>query len=266
MSKTILLTGATDGIGLATAQRLVSEGHRVLLHGRSPDKLQRVQRALSGGPLTPQPFLADLSDLAAVEALARSVASQVGQLDVIINNAGVYKTAHPRTDSGQDLRFVVNTLAPALLTRRLLPSLASSARIVNLSSAAQERVDLEALAGRRSLSEFSAYAQSKLALTMWSMALAEELGADGAVVVAVNPGSLLNTRMVREGFGRARSGVEVGVDVLVRATLSDEFAQSSGRYFDNDRGVFADPHPDALVPARRAAVVAAVEALLPRTS
>lgn len=259
MSKTILLTGATDGIGLATARRLVSEGHRVILHGRSPDKLERVRRELSGGDIEPETVLADLSDLSAVVRAAQALRSRHDHLDVLINNAGVFKTSHPRTASGHDLRFVVNAFAPALLTRCLLPCLSKQSRVVNLSSAAQERVNLKVLAGLQSLSEFSAYAQSKLALTMWSAALAQQLGPDGPVVVAVNPGSLLDTRMVREGFGRSRAGVGVGVDVLVRAAVSDEFADATGRYFDNDSRRFADPHPDALDPRRSADVVAAIE-------
>lgn len=265
MPKTILITGATDGIGRATAARLHALGHRVLLHGRSPEKLARVRQELSDGGAELDGFLADLSDLSAVEELAREVAARHPRLDVLVNNAGVLKAARPTTAAGLDLRFVVNTLAPALLTRRLLPTLRGAGRVVNLSSAAQAPVDLEALAGRRPLGDMAAYAQSKLALTQWSMALAEELGPDGPVVVAVNPGSLLDTRMVREGFGRSRAGVGVGVEVLVQAALSDAFADASGRYFDNDLGRFADPHPDALSAARRAEVVTAIEALLPET-
>lgn len=264
MSKTILLTGATDGIGLATARRLLADGHRVLLHGRSAYKLERVQGELAGNGATPEGFLADLSDLAQVRALAAAVASKHPRVDVIINNAGVLKAANNRTDQGLDLRFVVNTLAPALLTRLLLPHLGTDGRVVNVASAGQAPVSLDALAGRGRLSDFDAYAQSKLALIMWSANLAKELGPNGPVVVAVNPGSLLDTRMVRETFGRgrSRSGVEVGVDILVRAACSDEFANATGRYFDNDAGRFAPPHPNAQRPDRVAAVVAAIEELI----
>ncbi len=262
MSKTILITGATDGIGLETARAAVSAGHRVLLHGRSADKLARVREELEGKGADVEGFLADFSSLTEVAALAEEVAARSPQLDVLVNNAGVFKTSRPITADGLDLRFVVNALAPALLTDRLLPCLGPGSRVVSLSSAAQAPVDLDAMAGRVHLSEFGAYAQSKLALTMWSAAMADELGPDGPVMIAVNPGSLLNTRMVREGFGRSRAGADVGADILMRAAISDEFADANGRYYDNDNGCFAAPHPAGQGRRAQAAVAKAMEALI----
>lgn len=261
MTATVLLTGATDGIGLETARHLAATGHRVLLHGRNATKLDGVRTELAQAGADVDSFVADLSRLSEVDALAAAVLQHHPRIDVLINNAGVLKASTTQTDDGLDVRFVVNTLAPARLTRRLLPAMGPTSRIVNLSSAAQAPVDLDAMAGRKSLDDFGAYAQSKLALTMWSAALAAELGSDGPVVVAVNPGSLLNTRMVREGFGRSRAGADVGADILVRAAFSDAFARASGRYFDNDAGDFGPPHPDALDPAKTTAVVNAIEQL-----
>lgn len=257
MSKTILITGATDGIGLETARLLAADGHRLLVHGRTAAKVERVSAEVGAADT----FVADFSDLDQVAAMAEAVAARHPTLDVLINNAGVFKARETRTAGGLDLRFAVNTLAPVLLTERLLPVLAPDGRIVNLSSAAQAPVDLEALAGRRRADDFGAYAQSKLALTLWSQALAAELGPNGPVVVAVNPGSLLDTKMVREGFGRTRGGADVGARILVRAATSPDFADASGRYFDNDSGRFAPPHPDARDARRVAAVVAAVRGM-----
>lgn len=264
MAKTILITGATDGIGLETARRLVAAGHTVLLHGRSASKLAAVEAGLAAlpGAGTVESFLGDLSRLDIVDALADAVIARRARLDVLINNAGVFRTPEPLTADGMDVRFVVNTLAPYRLTQRLLPLLGPGGRIVNLSSAAQARVDIAALTGGAPLDAGAAYAQSKLGLTMWSRHLAGSLGADGPVVVAVNPGSLLASKMVREGYGIPGKDIAIGADILVRAALADEFATASGRYFDNDSGRFADPHPDALDPLKVAAVVAAIEACL----
>ncbi len=88
--------------------------------------------------------------------------------------------------------------------------------------------------------------KSKLALTMWSRALALSLGADGPAIIAVNPGSMLGTKMVQEGFGVAGGDVRIGAEIRVRAALEDAFAAASGQYFDNDKGRFAQPHRDAL--------------------
>ena len=180
--KTILVTGATDGIGLETAEKLLAKGQRVLLHGRNPDKLEAVRASLSERFDADrfESFEADLSSLPAVEVLADAVAAKHESLDVLINNAGVFKTPNPVLENGQDVRFVVNTLAPALLTERLLPLLGASARVVNLSSAAQAPVDLNALAGTGRLADNAAYAQSKLALTMWTMDQGRAAGAGRA--------------------------------------------------------------------------------------
>jgi len=265
MPKTILITGSTDGIGLEAAKTLYSQGHHVLLHGRNPAKLEAAERTLSelAGDGRVESYLADLSRMADVETLGEAIATNHEKLDVVINNAGVLRTADTFTDIGLDIRFAVNTLAPYLLTQRLLPLLRPRARVVNLSSAAQSQVDLEALAGRAKIpDQLNAYAQSKLALTMWSRTMADSHKEKGLVFVAVNPGSLLATKMVKEGFGMAGSDIRIGSDILVRAALSDEFAEASGLYFDNDKGRFASPHPDALDLQKCKDVVRVIEAVL----
>jgi len=265
MQKTILITGSTDGIGLETAKALVSKGHKVLIHGRTPDKLAAAEKALSklADAKNIESYVADLSNISEVDALAKSVIGRHIKLDVLINNAGAYKTPHPFTQGGMDVRFMVNTIAPYLLTQKLLSLMDSSARVVNLSSAAQSPVDSEALAGRIKLSDdFTAYAQSKLALTMWSHHLAQSLKEKGPMIVAVNPGSLLATKMVKEGFNVPGKDIHIGSDILVRAALSDEFASASGQYFDNDSGRFSDPHPDTLDSQKVAEIVQTIEAVL----
>lgn len=262
--KTILLTGATDGIGLETARMLARDGHELLLHGRNPDKLAKVAEEIAAmpGAGSVERYVADLSSLDAVHSMADAIAGKHKSLDVLINNAGVLKAAKTTTADGLDLRFVVNTLAPYMLTRRLLGVMSQGGRVVNLSSAAQAPVNIEALRGRGQLADMEAYAQSKLAITMWSRHLADELGAEGPVVVAVNPASMLGTNMVKSGFGVAGNDISIGAEILVRASLSDEFADASGKYYDNDAKRFAPPHADALDAAKRAKVVRVVEELL----
>lgn len=256
MSKTILITGSTDGIGLLTARTLAERGHRVLLHGRSQARLDTARAQVDGATET---FHADLSSRAEVEGLAEAVRANHPRIDVLINNAGIYKTPRPRTADGLDLRFVVNTLAPWMLTRALLPAIPADGRIVNVASAAQAPVDPAAMTGQRALGDFEAYAQSKLALIVWTRALARDLP-DGPVAVAVNPGSLLATKMVRDGFGVAGNDLGIGAGILCRAALEPDFATASGRYFDNDAGRFAEPHPWALDRAHETAVMTALDA------
>ncbi|GAC12834.1 SDR family NAD(P)-dependent oxidoreductase [Aliiglaciecola lipolytica] len=245
--KKILITGATDGIGLETAKVLASSDHHLLMHGRNKDKLDKaIQSVKSIAPnSTIEGYLADLSDFADITALTESILEQHCEVDVIINNAGIFKTAHPITKDGLDVRFVVNTFAPAIISRALLPILSEAGRIVNLSSAAQAPIDVDAMAGKKALNDdFQAYAQSKLALTIWSHQFAKSLPPK-QVSVAVNPASMLASKMVKEGFGVAGHDLSVGVKILISAALSDEFSDASGKYFDNDIKKFSSPHPFA---------------------
>ena len=145
--------------------------------------------------------------------------------------------------------MVVNYLTPYLLTKELLPLLkkAPNSRIVNLSSAAQSPVDLNSLSEHPELSSQQAYAQSKLALTMWSFDLSKQM--TNPSVIAVNPGSLLNTKMAQEAYGQHWSSADKGSSLLLDLATSSEFEGITGKYFDNDlgdpRGRFGKAHADA---------------------
>ena len=109
------------------------------------------------------------------------------------------------------------------------------------------------------------YAQSKLALTMWSRQMALSLGNNGPVIVAVNPASFLGSKMVKQAYGVAGGDLQKGADILVRSALSDEFNEASGLYFDNDKGRFSPPHQGALDPEKIAAVTKQIEEILAKS-
>ncbi|MET1259061.1 SDR family NAD(P)-dependent oxidoreductase [Flagellimonas sp. DF-77] len=256
MKKNILITGSTDGIGKMAAMKLAKAGHHLFLHGRNPEKLEATIADIRKEANTREVYgaVADFSDLDVVARLAKKTDFELDRLDVLINNAGVFHS-HERTNmEGLDLRFTVNYLAPYLLTRSLLPLLRKTAlaRVVNLSSAAQAPVDMHALEGKNTLSTNEAYAQSKLALTMWSMDLAQK--EHSIRVTAVNPGSLLNTKMVQEAYGQHWSPASKGADLLYDLAVSSEFTNETGGYFDNDsgdpRGQFGKAHTDAYDPTK----------------
>lgn len=247
MQKTVLITGSTDGVGKLTAIKLAGKGHAVHIHGRSPEKLSATIseiKAISKNENI-DGFLADFSDLVAVEKMAEQINTDLSKLDILINNAGIFKSPVSHSQKGLDIRFTVNYLAPYQLTEKLIPLLkkGTDPRIINLSSAAQSSVSGDALCGSVNLSEQEAYAQSKLALTMWSFRLAEILS--DVTVIAVNPGSLLNTKMAAEAYGRSRSPAGKGADILYDLAVSENYKGITGRYFDNDQGNFAQAHPDA---------------------
>ncbi len=251
MKKIILITGSTDGIGKLVAFKLANDGHTIYLHGRNSEKLDKVIAEVkqASGNTNVDGFVAEFSDLDDVRKMADVVLSKLFKLNVLINNAGVFKSQVDKTDDGLDIRFAVNYFAPYILTNKLLPLLQSSvgARIVNLSSAAQSTVRVGALNGEANINVSEAYAQSKLALTMWSFDLAKRL--EDISVIAVNPGSLLNTRMVNEAYGQHWSPASKGSDILYGLAVSYEYNGITSKYFDNDKGnpkgVFAQAHADA---------------------
>lgn len=261
--KTILITGATDGIGFETAKLFAKDGHKLLIHGRSEEKLEKVKKELLkiNKNLEIKTFLADLSILKRTKNLAAEILNSEEKIDVIINNAGVFVVNQTQTPDGLDVRFAVNTISPYILTKALLPILSDKGRIINLSSAAQTSVDFGAMKTGKKLSHDSAYAQSKLAIAMWGMELAEDLG-EKAVVISVNPKSFLASKMVKIAYGRAGHDLSFGANILYQASLSSEFANKSGSYYDNDYEKFSNPHPFAMSKNNRLMLIKTIDEII----
>ena len=247
MIKKILITGSTDGIGKLAAIKLAEDGHKIYLHGRNKEKLEKLIEEVKeqSNNVNINGFVADFSDLEAVKQMAQDVHKKLDKIDVLINNAGVFKSKSLANKDGLDLRFVVNYFAPYLLTKELIPLIkkAKSPRIINLSSAAQASVSADALSGKSHISMQASYAQSKLALTIWSFRLAQDL--KNIAVIAVNPGSLLNTNMVKEAYGRFWSSADKGAMILYQLAVAEEHEGITGKYFDNDKGSYEEAHEDA---------------------
>lgn len=245
--KTILITGSTDGIGKLTALKLAKDGHQIYIHGRSEAKVNTVIDELkeASNNQNIKGFVADFSDLKAVKQMTKQIKNDVKKLDILINNAGIYKTTSSKIKDGLDIRMAVNYLAPFVLTENIIPILekGSEPRIINLSSAAQSTVQKGVLTGGATVNDSESYAQSKLALTMWSFNFAKSH--PNIVTIAVNPGSLLNTKMAKEAYGQHWSPAEKGVDILYDLAVSERHKNQTGTYFDNDRGSYNNAHPDA---------------------
>jgi NAD(P)-dependent dehydrogenase (short-subunit alcohol dehydrogenase family) len=238
--QTILVTGATDGLGRALARELAARGATVLLHGRSQARLEDTRQELveATGSDRLRSYRADLASLEQVRRLAREVTGDQERLDVLVNNAGI-AGGGPREDSadGYELRFAVNYLAPFLLTHLLLPLLRRSApaRIVNVASVGQRPIDFDDVMLERGYDGLRAYRQSKLAQVMFTFELAERLRAAGEAGVTVNalhPATLMNTKMALETFGHAMSTIQDGVAATLRLAVAPELDGVSGRYFD----------------------------------
>lgn len=236
---TILVTGATDGLGKRVASALARRGATVLLHGRSPERLEATLEELRSqtGSQKVGSYLADLSSLAAVRDLADRILSEYDRLDVLVNNAGIIVQERKESEDGYELTFAVNYLSHFLLTRLLLSLLKDSApaRIVNVASAGQSPIDFDDPMLERGYDAMRAYSQSKLAQIMFTFELAERLSDTGVSVNALHPASLMDTKMVQDTFGYTMSTVEEGTEAVVRLAVSQEVEGVTGRYFDGTR-------------------------------
>jgi NAD(P)-dependent dehydrogenase (short-subunit alcohol dehydrogenase family) len=242
---TILVTGATDGLGKRVAFELAATGATVLLHGRRRERLEATleEAREETGSEKLGSYLADLSSLGEVRALAEQVLTEQDRLDVLINNAGVIAGERWESEDGYELTFAVNYLAHFLLTRLLLPLLLDSApaRVVNVASAGQSPIDFDDVLLERGYDPMRAYTQSKVAQVMFTFELAERLQGSGVTVNALHPASLMDTKMVLETFGRSMSTVEEGAEATVRLATSPELEGITGRYFDGTREGRANP-------------------------
>ena len=245
----ILITGSTDGIGKQTAQNLANTGATILLHGRSQARvnatLEEIQAATGNTQL--EDYVADFASLAEVRRLAEEIQVKHPSLNLLINNAGIgagNPTQRQRevSQDGYELRFAVNHLAPFLLTHLLLPCLryAPFSRIVNVASLGQQPIDFKDVMLERLYDPMQAYCQSKLANIMFTFDLAEQLKDQGITVNCLNPGSRLNTKMVREMFGYPKGDVQSGADAIIYVATANELDHVTGKYFDQMREVQAN--------------------------
>jgi NAD(P)-dependent dehydrogenase (short-subunit alcohol dehydrogenase family) len=249
---TILVTGATDGLGRALAQRLHSDGARLLLHGRDAAKLESLAGELSGV----QTLQADFASLQDVHRLA----GEVDRVDVLVNNAGIgsgLPEGRERAESkdGHELRFQVNYLAGYLLTELLLDKLraAAPARVVFVASLGQMPIDFGNVMLERNYSGIQAYCQSKLAQIAYGMALAGRLDPEQVTVNSLHPSTFMPTKMVLAERGAALDPLEQGVDATHRLVADPQLDGVTGRFFDREEDTA--PHPWALDPANRERLV-----------
>jgi NAD(P)-dependent dehydrogenase (short-subunit alcohol dehydrogenase family) len=238
--KTALITGSTDGVGRMVAKRLGADGWRILVHGRDRTRGQEVVAAIRKAGGDAELLIADLSSFAEVRRLAGDVQCATSRLDLLINNAGTGsggpQGVRQESADGHELRFAVNYLSGFLLTDLLLPLLKKSipARIVNVSSAGQEAIDLADVMLTRKYGGLRAYKQSKLAQILFTIDLARELDGSGITVNALHPATFMNTTMVSE-FSAPISTVEEGADAILKLAIAPDMAERSGLYFNGQR-------------------------------
>ncbi len=265
--RTCLVTGATRGIGRATAEALARLGATVLVHGRDSASVGAVCRALvrATGNGSIAGVVADFSSLDAVRRLAADVAAQHGRLDVLVNNAGTSALTRRTTKDGFEWLFGVNHLAPFVLTNALLPQLTASApaRIVTVASMAYRRgaLDLGDLNWeKRRYDSLKAYGASKLANILFTRELARRLGGAGVTANCLHPGVVATNIFAHLGpFGRLFGVVArplllspaAGAKTSVYLASSPEVAGVTGKFFDRCRERALEARAEDAAAARR---------------
>jgi retinol dehydrogenase 14 len=248
--RTVLVTGASSGIGRATARGLAMMGAHLLITGRNSRRIEDAAveiRAAGGGSM--DLFVADLSTQSEVRRLATEVLQSVARVDVLVNNVGGYWNTRHVTADGLERTFALNHLAPFLLTNLLLDRLmlSASSRVVTVSSNAHRmgRIDFDDLQGERSYSGARAYNQSKLANILFSYELARKLQATSVTANVLHPG-VVRTSFGAEDPGRAQhlfvpllrpflKSPARGALTSVHLASATNLEQTTGRYFANGK-------------------------------
>jgi NAD(P)-dependent dehydrogenase (short-subunit alcohol dehydrogenase family) len=247
--KVAVVTGATSGIGRATAKGLAGLGASLMLVGRSDDRLAEVtEDIVRSTGRSPMVMNADLSSMAEVRRLAANIIERVPRLDVLINNAGTIVGRRRLTSEAMEYTFALDHLSPFLLTNLLLDRLRSSApsRIVTVSSEAHffGRMHFDDLMLEKGYAPFKAYGQAKLANVLFTYELARRLKGAGVTANCLNPGGV-RTRFGNEASGLLRIGLvamrpfelsaERGARTSIYLASSPEVADKTGLYFVRQR-------------------------------
>ena len=245
--KTVVITGATSGIGRELAHRLAVAGADLVLVGRHADKLTATRDSLAAAvpSAAVDTVTADLSLQREVERAADEILARHPRIDVLINNAGAVFARRGKTEEGIERTWALNVLAPFVLTHRLLPALRAGApsRVVMVDSEAHRAssMDLSDLEGSRHYSAFGNYGRSKLALLYVTYEFAERLAGDRVDVNAVHPGFVRTRFGLDNGGGFAIAirvasalfaiGVARGARTPFRVATDPILTGTTGRYF-----------------------------------
>ena len=269
------MTGATSGIGLEFARALAARGAALVLIGRDPRRTCSVADQLSTANKSVCAVIADLANLDSVRAAALEIAARHPEIHILVNNAGIWTTRHSSSADGIELTWATNVLGHHVLTCALIHRLRSAAapRIVNVASTYAGDLDLgDVEFKRRRWSGIAAYRQSKLALRMWTWALAVRLEGSGITANAVHPGGVY-TGIYRSPGGLLGAAIRLyarmtkaapreGADTLVWVATAPELQGITGRFWA-DRKEITCRHRDeaaldrlwALLEAQAARVV-----------
>jgi len=247
-----LVTGASAGLGKAVAIGLAQRGVSVILVARDPARGKAaVEEAQAAAPkATLDLLLADLSSQAAVRKLAAEVQAKYSKLDVLINNAGIYKATRTLTADRLETMFATNHLAPFLLTNLLLTNLQASGagRVLNIAAPSNSKLDFNNLQGEKKFSALEAFGASKMANLLFTFETARRFASNNVSVNAVHPG-LVKSNIMQEAPAPIRwianlmsASPEKAAQPVVRLALEAEFAKPTGQFYKDAKPIKADAY------------------------
>ena len=244
-NKTILLTGATDGIGKQTAFRLAEKGVVLLMHGKNNEKGNKIKEEIIAKTKNRNVFYfnADFCSFDEVKSLSDTIHQRFSQIDILINNAGVYEKEKIILKNGIEKTFMVNHLASFYLSLQLLDLLKKqeNARIINVSSMIHaSSIDFENLNGVKHYSGEEAYSLSKLCNVLFTYKLSSLLSHEKILVNALHPG-VINTKLLKAAWGAFGDSAEEGAKRILHLVDSNTAQNSSGGYYMNDRKTKSSP-------------------------
>lgn len=250
--KTVLVTGANAGIGKATAYAFAQLGATVIMVARDAMRGKTAQDEIITASKNENVhlLLADLSEQSSIRQLTSQIRDRVKQLDILINNAAVYRSERTLTSDGFEVMFATNHLGHFLLTNLLLDLLeaSKSARIVNVTAPSTVKLNFDDLQGEKNFNSLSAFGASKMANLLFTFELSNRLKTSHITVNAIHPG-LVRSGIMKDAnivirlLTRLMSGSpEKAANAIVALSTSEAYAGKSGKFYKNGREITPAPY------------------------
>jgi NAD(P)-dependent dehydrogenase (short-subunit alcohol dehydrogenase family) len=252
-NKIFVITGATSGIGKALALDVAKTGETVVIVARDADRGQVVLKEIKSRAQNANVDLqlCDLSILSSVRNLAEILKSKYAKINVLVNNAGIYKRKRFVTVDGFEEMFAANHLGPFLLTNLLLESLQAAvqadgpARVLNITAPSTTKLNFDDLQGEKNFNALNAFGATKMANLLFTMALAHRLENTGITVNAIHPG-LVRSNLLKESFLPLRlliwlisSPPPKATESILQVATAPEFEKTTGKFFNHGKEIQA---------------------------